>query len=52
MKVFCFNAVVFSKHSFGLSPKVLYAIDVVVIVSKLFGVVDTKMLKITHIQGL
>ena len=37
--------------AFGLVPKVLNPIDVVLLVCKAFGVVDSKMFKVRNIQN-
>lgn len=45
----CVNAIVFTRHMFELSPKILYVVNAIVIISKFFGIVDSKVLKIIHI---
>ena len=45
MKMFLVNAVVLSKHSFGLIPKVFDIVDVIRVFCKFFGMVNSKLLK-------
>ena len=44
------NTVKFTHMALGLVPKVLDPIDVVCLVCKQFGMVDTEMLKVRYIQ--
>ena len=44
------NTVEFTHMTLGLVPKVLNAIDMILLVCKEFRVVDTEMLKVRYIQ--
>ena len=44
------DTVEFAHMAFGLVPKILNPIDVVLLVCKEFGVVDSKMFKVRNIQ--
>ena len=46
----CGNTIKFSHMPFGLIPKVLNPIDVILFVSKQFWVIDPVVLKLRHIQ--
>ena len=50
MEVLLIDSIILSECSFGLIPKVLNAIDVIVLTaSKLFRVIDSEMFKLAHI---
>ena len=46
------NTIKFAHMTLGLVPEVLDAIDVVMLVRKQFGVIDTKVLELTHIKHI
>ena len=50
MEVFLIDPIILSERSFRLIPKVLNAIDVIVLTaSKIFRVIDSGMFKFAHI---
>ena len=50
MELVLWDTIVAPQMAFGLVPKILNPIDVVLLVCKEFGVVDSKMFKVRNIQ--
>ena len=50
VKVFSWNAIVFTQHPLGLIPKILNAIDVISALGNMRTVIDAMMHKLAHIQ--
>jgi len=49
---FFMNAIVFSQHTLGLTPKILNPINMVFAFGKVRGMIDAFMLETAHIKGV
>ena len=46
------DSIVFSQNTFGLAPKILDPVDVVLVFRKTLAVVDADMTEFTHVQHI
>ena len=51
-KALSLDSIVFSQNAFGLAPKILDPVDVVLVFRKTLAVVDADMTEFTHVQHI